>query len=165
MASNDTWTRVAICTAPNELAPGPRTMNDCAGGGQQQFTLPDTWMKQSCLNWGTIPAFAWGDRGNPQKTSVRITAAPTEIRTEHFPSATSGPACSVSMEWLDVCRLHLLFKRGPKQLKASPPWLSTSLSCTALLKPKKTRRVTNWMRQRGFSLISFWVRLIIPGLN
>jgi hypothetical protein len=40
--------------------------------------------RRSCPNWDTILAFAWGDWGISQKTSIRIAVTPAETWTEHW---------------------------------------------------------------------------------
>jgi hypothetical protein len=61
------------------------------------------------MNEGVVPELRYcpsifmGGKGNPQKASVRITAAPTEVGTEYFPSMDLERDLCGSLLGLDVC--------------------------------------------------------------
>jgi hypothetical protein len=60
--------------------------------------------KRSWLSGCSAPAFTRGDKGNPQKTSVRTAGVLVEIRTHHFLSTVSSSSATLS------CSVYLMLK-------------------------------------------------------
>jgi hypothetical protein len=60
--------------------------------------------KWSWRDGDTVPEFAWRNRGKLSETSVRITGAPDEIRTEHLPNTSlEGYRKTIQIVSVHVC--------------------------------------------------------------